>query len=230
MHGSDSSPSGPAPRALARRRTLTPTGLPNWKSGEVISDPEAVCNRIKNKHWMFGESREEREVRVDGEHQTLMKGKLTGHQFQPLFEASKADLEAVGLGKCTSRISGRCRRIFRRRFARTSACGPETDGKDVGLRSPATWEESHKVVLEYEQREAAHRAVAHAFCRKRPSVGNSLHWETVETLLQHPSRKKDCAVGKRCGRELTSTRKPRSVRNGLWKETVQPVQPQLGLH
>lgn len=69
-----------------------------------------------------------------------------------------------------------------------------------------------------------------AFCRKRPSVGNSLHWETVETLLQHPSRKKDCAAGKRCGRELTSTRKPRSVRNGLWKETVQPVQPQLGLH
>ena len=142
-----------------------------------------MCNRIKNKHWMFGESREEREVRVDGEHQTLMKGKLTGHQFQPLFEASIADLEAVGLGKCTSRISGRCRRISRRRFARTSACGPETDGKDVGLRSPATWEESHKVVLEYEQREAAHRAVAHAFCRKRPSVGNSLHWETVENTF-----------------------------------------------
>ena len=32
----------------------------------------------------------------------------------------------------------------------------------MGLRSPATWEESHKVVLEYEQREAAHRAVAHS--------------------------------------------------------------------
>ena len=36
------------------------------------------------------------------------------------------------------------------------------DAKEVGLRSPATWEESHKVVLEYEQREAAHRAVAHS--------------------------------------------------------------------
>ena len=36
------------------------------------------------------------------------------------------------------------------------------DSKEVGLRSPATWEESHKVVLEYEQREAAHRAVAHS--------------------------------------------------------------------
>ena len=44
-------------------------------------------------------SREEREVRVDGEHASLSKGRLTGHQFEPLFEASIAELEAVGLGK-----------------------------------------------------------------------------------------------------------------------------------
>ena len=36
------------------------------------------------------------------------------------------------------------------------------DPKDGGLRGPQTWEESHKVVLEYEQREAAHRAVSHS--------------------------------------------------------------------
>ena len=51
-----------------------------WKSGEVLSDPEAVYARIK-----VGESREEREVRVDGEHASLTKGRLTGHQFEPLF-------------------------------------------------------------------------------------------------------------------------------------------------
>ena len=39
-----------------------------WKTGEVVDDPEAVYLRIKNKHLMFGESREEREVRIDGEH------------------------------------------------------------------------------------------------------------------------------------------------------------------
>ena len=30
------------------------------------------------------------------------------------------------------------------------------------MRAPRTWEESHKVVLEFEQREAAHKAVANA--------------------------------------------------------------------
>ena len=30
---------------------------------------------------------EEREVRIDGEHQALVKGRLSGHQFEPLFEA-----------------------------------------------------------------------------------------------------------------------------------------------
>ena len=69
------------------------------ESGEVLNDPEAVYARIKAKHLVFGESREEREVRVDGEHASLAKGRLTGHQFEPLFEASIAELEAVGLGK-----------------------------------------------------------------------------------------------------------------------------------
>ena len=64
-----------------------------------MDDSEAVYLRIKNKHLMFGESREEREVRIDGEHQALVKGRLSGHQFEPLFEASVADLESVGLGK-----------------------------------------------------------------------------------------------------------------------------------
>ena len=36
-----------------------------WKSGEVLSDPKAVYDRIKSRHVVFGESREEKEVRVD---------------------------------------------------------------------------------------------------------------------------------------------------------------------
>ena len=68
----------------SRQKTYTNAYRAAW-------NPEAVYLRIKNKHL--------REVRVDGEHQALTKGKLTGHQFEPLFEASIADLEAVGLGK-----------------------------------------------------------------------------------------------------------------------------------
>ena len=54
---------------------------------------------IKSKHLVFSETVEEKELRVDNEHTTLMKGKLTAHQFEPLFEASITDLEAIGLGK-----------------------------------------------------------------------------------------------------------------------------------
>ena len=83
----------------SRAKTYTNAYRAAWKTGEVVDDPEAVYLRIKNKHLMFGESREEREVRIDGEHQALVKGRLSGHQFEPLFEASVADLESVGLGK-----------------------------------------------------------------------------------------------------------------------------------
>ena len=83
----------------SRAKTYTNAYRAAWKTGEVVDNPEAVYLRIKNKHLMFGESREEREVRIDGEHQALVKGRLSGHQFEPLFEASVADLESVGLGK-----------------------------------------------------------------------------------------------------------------------------------
>ena len=76
----------------SRLKTYTNAYRAAWKSGEVLNDPEAVYARIKAKHPVFGESREEREVRVDGEHASLAK-------FEPLFEASIAELEAVGLGK-----------------------------------------------------------------------------------------------------------------------------------
>ena len=58
-----------------------------------------MYKRIKAKHLMFSESPEEREIRVDAEHVALAKGKMTGHQFEPLFEASVTELETVGLGK-----------------------------------------------------------------------------------------------------------------------------------
>ena len=149
----------------SRAKTYTNAYRAAWKTGEVTEDPEAVYLRIKNKHLMFGESREEREVRIDGEHQALVKGRLSGHQFEPLFEASVADLESVGLGKTPRELYlSYLRKMpphLQKEIRQDKRIWPG-DAKDVGLRSPATWDESHKVVLEYEQREAAHRAVAHS--------------------------------------------------------------------
>ena len=120
----------------SRAKTYTNAYRAAWKTGEVVDDPEAVYLRIKNKHLMFGESREEREVRIDGEHQALVKGRLSGHQFEPLFEASVADLESVGLGKTPRELYLSYLRkmpphLCRRRSARTSGSGRETPRKWV---------------------------------------------------------------------------------------------------
>ena len=140
----------------SRAKTYTNAYRAAWKTGEVVDD-------LKNKHLMFGESREEREVRIDGEHQALVKGRLSGHQFEPLFEASVADLESVGLGKTARELYlSYLRKMpphLQKEIRAEKAGGCQGGGPP---RSPATWEESHKVVLEYEQREAAHRAVAHS--------------------------------------------------------------------
>ena len=68
----------------SRLKTYTSVYRAAWKSGEALSDPKAVCDRIKSCHLVFGESRGEKEIRVDSEHALLMKSKLSGHQFEPL--------------------------------------------------------------------------------------------------------------------------------------------------
>ena len=83
----------------SRLKTYTNVYRAAWKSGEVLSEPKAVYDRIKSRHLVFGESRDEKEIRVNSEHALLMKRKLSGHQFEPLFEDSIAELESVGLGK-----------------------------------------------------------------------------------------------------------------------------------
>lgn len=83
----------------SRLKTYTNLYRAAWKSGEALENPEAVYLRIKDKHLVFAESKEEKEVRIDNEHVLLQKGRLSAHQFEPLFEASVSELEAIGLGK-----------------------------------------------------------------------------------------------------------------------------------
>ena len=109
---------------------------------------------------------------MDSEHALLMKGKLSGHQFEPLLEASIAELESIGLGKTPKELY--LKQSFRRRSALTSVCS--TDEKEPGgsatLRGPKTWEEAHEVVLEYEHSMMASCTLSQPcmlpFCRKRP--------------------------------------------------------------
>jgi hypothetical protein len=132
-----------------------------WRAGKVLDDAEAVYKMIKSKHLVFSETVEEKELRVDNEHAMLMKGKLTAHQFEPLFEASITDLEAIGLGKLPRELY----LSYLRKVGPTLQKEIRKDRRlwdpaDVTLRAPRTWEEAHKVVLEYEAREATNKAAA----------------------------------------------------------------------
>ena len=146
----------------SRLKTYTNLYRAAWKNGEVLEDPQAVYERIKNKHLMFAESREEKEVRVDNEHVLLMKGKLSGHQFEPLFEASVAELESVGLGKTPRELYLSYLRKMPAYLQKEIRGDKRLWRGESTLRGPQTWEEAHRVVLEYEQREATHKATANA--------------------------------------------------------------------
>ena len=142
-----------------------------------------MYSRIKAKHLVFGESREEREVRVDGEHAALSKGRLTGHQFEPLFEASIAELEAVGLGKMPRELYLSYLRKMPSHLQKEIRADKRLwpTGETPVLRAPRTWEESHKVVLEFEQREAAHKAVANAVYTASSSSADPHAGELADT-------------------------------------------------
>ena len=58
----------------SRLKTYTNIYRSAWKSGEILENPEKVYNRIKEKHLVFAESKEEKEVRIDNEHALLNKG------------------------------------------------------------------------------------------------------------------------------------------------------------
>ena len=146
----------------SRLKTYTNVYRAAWNSGEVLEDPGGVYQRIKSKHLMFSESREEREIRVDSEHVALMKGKLTGGQFEPLFEASVAELEAVGLGKTPRELFLSYLRKVGSVLQKEIRADRRLWGTEDRLRGPQTWEEAHRVVLEYEQRESTNRATANA--------------------------------------------------------------------
>ena len=121
-----------------------------------------MYKRIKAKHLLFTESPEEREIRVDAEHVALAKGKMTGHQFEPLFEASVTELETVGLGKSKRELYLSYLRKMPAHLQKEIRSDKRLWAGETQLRGPQTWEEAHRVVLEVEQREATHRATANA--------------------------------------------------------------------
>ena len=157
-----------------------------WQAGEVLNDAQSVYDKIKSRHLAFAESREEREIRVDAEHAALMKGKLTGGQFEPLFEASVVELEAVGLWKTPRELFLSYLRKVNTQLQKEIRADKRLWGTEEKMRGPQTWEEAHRVVLEFEQREATARATASAVY----TVGDPTKEERVRKDKDRPKKEK----------------------------------------
>ncbi|CAK9017668.1 Pro-Pol polyprotein, partial [Durusdinium trenchii] len=157
----------------SRLKTYTNIYRSAWKSGEILENPEKVYNRIKEKHLVFAESKEEKEVRIDNEHALLNKGRMSAHQFEPLFEASVSELESIGLGKTPRELYLSYLRKMPMHLQKEIRGDKRLWKGETLLRSPQTWEEAHRVVLEFEQREATRRATANAVYSYGDEVGGA---------------------------------------------------------
>ena len=130
--------------------------------GLLKRDPGAVYSAVKQKHLLFAETREEKELRVLDDWERLHKGRLSAHQWEVLWEEKLGEREAVGLGmtarenliqylrKIGDQLSREVRKDKRYREGATGA---------REFRGVATWEQAHEVVKEYEAMNAGQRAL-----------------------------------------------------------------------
>ena len=130
--------------------------------GTLREDPGAVYKAVKQKHLLFSETREEKELRVLDEWERLQKGRLSAHQWEVLWEERLGEREQVGLGMTARenliqylrKIGDHLSREVRKdkRYRESSEGARE-------FRGVATWEEAHEVVQEIEAMNAGQRAL-----------------------------------------------------------------------
>ena len=146
----------------ARLKTFENIMKREHRRGTTESDPKSVYLAIKSKHLMFAESAAEKEIRVDAEWAALTKGKDSANQFEPKFEAAIMALEEVGLAKNPRELYlSYMRKIGTQLASVVRADRRLWDGSQL-LREPETWEEAHKVCLEYEARANLNKVAAGA--------------------------------------------------------------------
>jgi len=159
---------GPEDMLLALRPLCTGSRLKSFmniykresRAGTVRADPAKVYQLIKAKHLLFTESADEKELRASKAFNACTKGKLLGHQFEPLFEAAVADLEEVGLGKSQRELCLAYVDKIGPKLAQVVRRDKRLWEQDDRLRGPETWEEAHHVVLEFEQTEHVDKVAA----------------------------------------------------------------------
>ena len=141
-------------------------------------DPASAYQEIKKRLLRFKETTQERELRVQGEWEYLIKTRnVTGLQFEAMWESKTRELEKVGLGLNPKRKYAQYLLKVGKEFAETIRTARRAYLDERGgtvTRVPVTLEEAHIVVLDCE----AIRSGSHALNAARTggrSGGVRLH-------------------------------------------------------
>ena len=138
--------------------------------GDVDADPGKVFDIIKARLMRFVESNIEKQMRVLSEWEGLTKGKLSALQFEPQWEESLAELEAIGLARnerelCLNYLT-KIGPTLASEVQRDMRAWPDGKGGLVSRRV-STWEECHEVCLELESLKQGSKALVsfpNAYC------------------------------------------------------------------
>ena len=121
-----------------------------------------MFDEIKRRHMKFIETPMERQMRVLGEWDNLWKGNRSALQFEAVFEEAVTELELAGLAKIERELLlGYLQKIGPQLAAEVQKdvrVWRDVDGTESSRRV-ATWEEAHRVHVEYEAIKASGRAL-----------------------------------------------------------------------
>jgi hypothetical protein len=136
------------------------------KLGTVEMDPEAVFAEIRERHMRFIETPMERQMRVLGEWDGLWKGNRSALQFEAVFEETITELELAGLAKNERELLlGYLQKIGPQLAAEVQKdvrSWTDREGKETSRRV-SSWEEAHRVHVEFEGIKASGRALVPAY-------------------------------------------------------------------
>ena len=132
----------------------------------VQTDPQKVYELVKERLLEFQETVPEKRSRYLCEFAMMQKGQLTAHQWLPVFEEGLTNLASVGMSRgeneafiaYVTKVGPRLSQII----LKDHKMREDADGRTT-WRTPRTWKEAHKSVVEHEQTELGQRALLRSY-------------------------------------------------------------------
>ena len=148
-------------------------------------NPGKVYDLIKTRLLEFQETIPEKRSRYLFEFSMMNKGQLTAHQWQPVFEEGLTNLASVGMSRneneafiaYVTKSGPRLTEIILKDYKMRS----DSQGRQT-WRTPQTWQEAHKSVIEHEATQIGQRALLRTY-RATGGLGWDVHGQAGSHLM-----------------------------------------------